>query len=283
MSEKLTSEGLGPVGAVASAALHGTCDGIRSRERPILFRPELVREILAGRKTVTRRPVKPQPEHDPFPCYWVGSGWSHRSLGDRTPDNDSCTCREIRCPYNADRLWVRETWSELAPHHFNEPGLPRDALSDRYGTPRRNGAAYLADSLNRHGVEDGDGKVCRLELGYRWRPGIHMPRWACRLVLAVVSVRVERLQDITEEDAAAEGVGSRAAFVEKWNTLYGGTPFFSQFNPWVWRVEFSRTTAVQPEPSPPHATADRVTKASEAISPSVNDGAARRDETGGAE
>lgn len=137
------------------------------REKPILFKPEMVRAILSGQKTQTRRLHKGKP--------------SRIEVG--------------------DILWVRETFCELDKHHWNDPTLRREAIENRYGYPRVNAFAYKAECGR-------ESERCREELGYRWKPSIHMPRVAARLFLQVTAVRSESLHDITEADAIAEGMNT---------------------------------------------------------------------------
>lgn len=186
-----------------------------SRERPILFSGKMVRSILAGTKTQTRRLVKPPP---PLP-----SGW-------RAPEF-SVAGRDYRCPYGrpGDTLWVRETWrltrdlDRLAPSHCAPP---------------------LAIKYEADGYETSIGDV---RFG-RLRPSIHMPRWASRITLRVTEVRVERLQDISEEDARADGIYSawpavghsaRALFRSLWDDINAKRAPWAT-NPWVWVVSFER-------------------------------------------
>lgn len=214
-------------------------------ERPILFSGEMVRAILAGRKTQTRRLMKPQPE--------VGPG-GHVGLRDRAlvfwalDSGESSWFVRSRCPFGGvgDRLWVRETWS-------------RAQFEDRGKLETR--TVYRADF-----PEDYDG----FGIG-RWYPSIHMKRADSRLLLEVTGARVERLQDITAADAVAEGAqrfeagslapsrlgGSGAgwsmrspanhgqllgspqmAFANLWNALNGADAWDA--NPWVWVVSFQR-------------------------------------------
>lgn len=159
----------------------------QSKERPILFSGPMVRAIIEGRKTQTRRIVKPQPTFD-------GKWWVHKGYACNDED-------EFRgglpffsdCPYGhvGDRLWVRETWAQVE-------GPP--------GVIHVGHVLYRADACDNSGKRwssvrpgDPDGEV-------RWKPSIHMPRWASRLTLDVTGIRAERLQDISEEDAIAEGV-----------------------------------------------------------------------------
>jgi hypothetical protein len=174
------------------------------RERPILFSAPMVRALLAGTKTQTRRIVKGGiPFDDDFEI--------------------------VASPYGdpGDRLWVREShwWFKDEPD---------------------NSCGYYPPKLTREDVEyraDGDDgrKV--------WRPSIHMPRWASRITLEVTGVRVERLQDISEADARAEGVEPNAfertadnygsvLYRRLWESING--PGSWDANPWVWVVEFRR-------------------------------------------
>ena len=179
------------------------------KERPILFSAPMVLALIAGTKTQTRRLVKTPAS----PA--TGFDWS------------SCLCREIakcdqpcvRCgaiagpsPYGTpgDRLWVRETFA---------PSDTDDARAGRW--------EYRADNHD--------------PLCMKWRPSIFMPRRASRLTLEVTGVRVERLQEISEADAIAEGVGYHVggpvlAYRTLWKSINGAGSW--KANPWVWRIEF---------------------------------------------
>lgn len=235
-------------------------------ERPILFSGRLVRAILEGRKSQTRRVIQPQPEeatsdgligHPKLAGYFAPHVFGH------------CMAKLADCPYGrpGDRLWVRETWALGNP------------LSDGSQSQR---VAYRADG--RWGAWCGDGEGGRLFLphgyvaghapaasardargnwvglgafGDRWRPSIHMPRWASRIDLEVTGIRVERLADITEEDAKAEGVAEPAiagrlypsgraapirsyvrAFADLWDGINAKRGFGWAANPWLWVVDF---------------------------------------------
>ncbi len=207
------------------------------KERPIIFSAPMVRAILEGRKTVTRLGVKPQPEGH----YWEwvpGYVGEYRHEGDnlwhfahRIPQNPQWDCeRQIRCPYGqpGDRLWVRETWC-----------YAWDDEREGWTDPER--YCYRADGVEVINVDDSECSP--------WKPSIHMPRRASRITLEVTGVRVERLQDISDEQALAEGVdrtnalykgNSRRLFADLWDSING---FGScAVNPWVWVVEFKRLT-----------------------------------------
>lgn len=205
------------------------------KERPILFTGPMVRAILEGRKTVTRRVVKPQPD---FLGSMVDPNTPFKTL-------DAGLHARITCPYGepGDRLWVREAWAADAQVDAIAPS----DLSQ--GEP----IWYSADlSVRQTG--------CSMISKGRVRPSIHMPRWASRILLELTAVRVERLQDISEEQALAEGVRgepcdharqacadigcwgdtAKGAFGFLWESLNGEGSWAE--NPWVWVVEFKRVT-----------------------------------------
>lgn len=187
------------------------------RERPILFSGPMVRALLAGTKTQTRRIAKPIKHPDLGNLYDAGA-----FVLEREPQH----VIDRACPYGkpGDRLWVRETWA------FGIHAMA--AKRDEDGP-----FVYAAD-----GTTQG-------RLGDRWRPSIHMPRNACRLVLEIGGVRIERLQAISEADSWAEGIPSKGlqfydgrpatakdAFESLWNEINGPAAWAA--NPWVWVVEF---------------------------------------------
>jgi len=211
------------------------------KERPILFSGEMVRAILEGRKTQTRRVIKP---HPPLSEWGITKPWSVSAF---QVGRLFCpgTTREYKCPYGepGDRLWVRETWAYCSKCSHKQPEKPE-------------GVIYKAD---------GDGfstcHVCdpkSMQPDYRWRPSIFMPRWASRITLEVKDVRVERVQDITESDAEAEGctpweyqhvdpgtgehlgneLSYRLGFHYLWDSINAKRGYGWDTNPWVWVVEF---------------------------------------------
>lgn len=217
-------------------------------EKPILFSRSMVQAILAGRKTQTRRVVTPQPRTD---LQW--GGWLLDTTGDQK--HIGCACwnndrdgistdnQYVRCPYGqpGDRLWVRETFAS-APNGFVYK------------------ASFPDDGFGSQVVDMGTGEMIPLI----WKPSIHMPRAACRITLDVVSVRVERLQAITRDDAKAEGTSSIwrwdasrkpelhrrgllnpyiANYSVLWDEINAGRGFGWDTNPWVWVVEFKVVTA----------------------------------------
>lgn len=235
---------------------------------PILFSAPLVRAILDGSKTQTRRVAKPQPPQnrdflgsDFGVCRSVADGIKMFSQNDypRLPKHptdwdlvgsvgvarDAGFPMTYRSPWGGagDRIWVRETW------------YCDDFTSERRVTsePTKAQAAEWRESLyfradGEPDFEGGDGPV-------PWKPSIHMPRWASRLTLEIVDVRLEQLQSITDADALAEGISrdtvidlaaaigrepgaARRGFQALWDGIYGGTSSVWEKNCWVWAVSF---------------------------------------------
>lgn len=201
---------------------------IEMKERPILFSGAMVRAILAGRKIQTRRVVKEQDLVE-F-CEETGEFIFAHSR--ECPNFCDYACGGLPCPYGkvGDRLWVRETW---APASSFDPSP-------------ETGAVYRADH---YGVE----------VDWKWKPSIHMPRWASRIMLEITGVRVERLQEIGKDgrhasDVKAEGLTEEnwlhlakffhaddcpaIAFSQLWESINGKGSW--SLNPWVWVVEFKR-------------------------------------------
>jgi len=225
------------------------------KERPILFNAAMVRAIQAGRKTVTRRAIKHQPDvpvtdaiarrdypHGPATADWY---WrpKHGHLNGMPRHG-----WDFQCPYGqvGDRLWVRETYLDLRGTGIEHRPTP-DSPLQRY--------VYGADLVPGSFADE-----TRKDYGLKWKPSIHMPRAACRLLLEITAVRVERLQAITAAQAEAEGVDAamcqqyletspsrhecKAAAVHGFAGLWADTGGDWAGNPWVWVVEFKR---VQPE------------------------------------
>lgn len=192
-------------------------------EHPILFSGPMVRAILEGRKTMTRRVIKP-PYEDFFDEWWYAGAHHPQAtfmcVSDRTVSQREY--KTIRCPYGVpgDRLWVREAWK------------PNDQCSC-YDTCYCPAILYRADYTHDLLAE------WKAEGDKGWKPSIHMPRWASRLLLENRRVVPQRLHDITEEDARAEGVSCVAAFRELWDSINGKRSPWDK-NDWVWAVTFRR-------------------------------------------
>lgn len=214
-----------------------------TRERPILFSAPMVREIRADRKWQTRRLLGLR---EFGPSTTPGFAWTFR---DRRLIWNDYTHKEFLaskwCRYHVgDRLWVKETHARFAVGE----GLDR---------PVQECVAYRATSDSDGGVDytNGRGEVMHHRVT-KWTPSIFMPRWASRIQLEVTEVRVQRLQDISEDDARAEGVDevkdkvptARDAFRLLWESINGDrAPWTSNrapwaSNPWVFAVSFRRLT-----------------------------------------
>ncbi|WP_285409265.1 hypothetical protein [Pseudomonas sp. FR229a] len=252
------------------------------KERPILFSAPMVRAILDGRKTVTRRPVKgwQVPTEDTT----VAAGERHRwmAIAQRDPrygfgvfgPTEAECAKELEefapCPYGrrGERLWVREAWQDVHPvqviDRYSQPG--------RAGIPGPPGVTYQTiyradgDYPPVHYTHEHPYRCLEPDPnhGFRgaansgwtgWTPSIHMPRWACRIVLEITDVRVERLQDISRADIRAEGLqcppelasddvspNYRDWYPAAWKELWNSTGGDWDANPWVWVVEFKRVT-----------------------------------------
>ncbi|MCB6776376.1 MULTISPECIES: hypothetical protein [Citrobacter] len=217
----------------------------KTTERPMIFNGEMVRAILDGRKTQTRRVMKTQPEPSKTRegDYWFPSKKLECMVhvSDIVPCNSPIAdChlffQEHCCPFGAagDRIWVRETWAEACA------GAPELQLY-RANYPTHVPSHYE----NVPPAEE-----------IRWTPSIHMPRWASRILLEITDVRVERLNAISQANAIAEGAPpshpsidcvsqeygfpdfSRSWFGQTWQHIYGEGSW--QANPWVWVIEFKR-------------------------------------------
>lgn len=208
------------------------------KERGMIFNGEMVRAILDDRKTQTRRIINPQPSLTRSGFFWKGSYYGAGSSDAETNRNFA----HVACPHGkpGDRLWVRETFAT--------------------GLSTKSTLAYRA-THKRQDLEDGFYDTIK------WTPSIHMPRWASRITLEITSVWVERLNDISKEDAVAEGIktgccgnetnwrdafyvpgdkqpylNAATAYGYLWKSIYGDESW--QANPWVWAVEFRRVEGV---------------------------------------
>lgn len=208
------------------------------KERPILFSGAMVRAILDGRKTQTRRVLKVQPPADTFRMdtyhhpdgqhyFWA---WKEAFSGCELHTGWEPIC----CPYGqpGDRLWVREAFMHEPADYCWEASV---SIPVRPAT-----TIYRADS-----------DPCGEAKGCGWKPSIHMPRSLSRITLEITGVRVERLNDCSEEDARAEGVGplrsdgrmqngapASDGYADLWERINGAGSWAA--NPWVWVVEFKR-------------------------------------------
>ncbi len=222
------------------------------KEHPIIFNTAMVQAILAGRKTQTRRIIKPQPDlfymEEERDDYSVAVGKYCPVMVDEKneveyPGDEIFGAYTtdgvwgVKCPYGeaGDRLWVRETWSPWADE---ESQLAAMGENDK--------CLYKADY--RTGCPP-------LEIGgdYHWHPSIHMPREYSRIDLEITDIRAERLQDISEADIKAEGISPytfargvlsdnppefRWAFIKLWDSINAKRGYGWEANPWVWPIKF---------------------------------------------
>lgn len=226
------------------------------KERPMIFNAEMVRALLSGRKTQTRRIIKPQPEATLSGS--LSGKWLSRPLnGLLLPKIEDIA---IHCPFGAvgDRIWVRESFYEHG--HYEGGGYDPE---DSYFVSEKQ-VLYPADGVKRPSQRERDDF-------WLSRPSIHMPRWASRILLEITGVRVERLNAISPEDAESEGLERTnftgfgdepglpsypepdvyfdplkkqwkeyppEAFAGLWEYIYGEGSW--QANPWVWVIAFRR-------------------------------------------
>lgn len=238
------------------------------KERGMIFNGEMVQALLDGRKTQTRRIMKAQPSEHFTPMNMaLETDYKARWYTPGIVDKDGYlqpAGKEVfgvadenegySCPFGAvgDRIWVRETWGVVS-HELDEDGRIQPWTPDRpaaaiHEMPFGNGyysghAIYAADGDFTWGDDDGyeDGRSC-------WKPSIHMPRAASRILLEITDVRVERLQSITLGDICKEvGCGlydfrpatyGFQVWEELWKSIYGAENW--QANPWVWVISFKR-------------------------------------------
>ena len=221
------------------------------KERPILFSAPMVQAILEGKKTQTRRVIKPQPK-----LIELIDGSHSFAVQKSKGIYNGLGMKEMveQCPYGqvGDQLWVREAWGYHDPDGTGEDfESPACGTSSEYMLHQENETllnfwlrriAYRATfKYPRHGIGPDAPK--------KWRPSIHMPRWASRIQLEITKIRVERLNDISEDDAIAEGITyaqlpnniqdaerAKTWYRGLWATINGAESW--QVNPWVWVVEF---------------------------------------------
>lgn len=235
------------------------------RERPILFSGAMVRALLSGAKTQTRRAVKRQFAANAEPAEMAAtneSGWQisgHSGVWwDDTAGNPD---EAIRCPFGApgDKLWVREawridSWDDGCGFWLDYCDGPRKVRLETDPDTAHKLILQTGDELERKRIKPTNGTMYEWAPGdspLRWRPSIHMPRWASRITLEVTSVRVERLKDISPADCVEEGYasppGSRYA-QEELSALDWYRSLWEQINgpgswnaaPWVWVIGFRR-------------------------------------------
>lgn len=209
------------------------------KERPILFSGEMVRAILEGRKTQTRRTIKPQPIYKPeerdggitiAASLIQPQGPQIKSQGGNKPPFGPNIFLSMFQKFKVgERLWVRETWAAWSSFESNGPDEVEGTSKDL--------------------IEQG---LCQAHISYRadhqttanrWRPSIFMPRWASRITLEITNVRVQRLDEISPSDAVAEGMAVDDAIHDYrclWDSLNKKRGLGWDTNPWIWAITFRR-------------------------------------------
>lgn len=242
------------------------------RERPILFSAPMIRALLDGRKTQTRRVIAPQPEP------WA-TGWSWHTRQQRLDRGgfgiaagfgDFGSWIALHCPHGAvgDRLWVRETFTLQTCVDGEEPPFADSRPIRRRPESDWEGLLPLWTQPHYRATDPAPDLCCESEscahcrdhdAGPHWRPSIFMPRWASRILLEIETVRAERVQAIPFYDIRAEGVSCpehdfpdgfctsecptlRSAFVSLWKSLNEKRGYGWDVNPWVWAITFRRVT-----------------------------------------
>lgn len=204
------------------------------KERGMIFNAEMVRALLSGRKTQTRRIMKVQPKSNQLGLLLITDSTKHSDIGKYHWAESNATGNHVRsklfsCPFGAvgDRIWVRETFNSfwVTDEEIEEIQEDISKAADL--------CDYKADYPDSSQPAEG------------WTPSIHMPRWASRILLEIIDVRVERLRSMSQDDARAEGVIAASgpmeaglAFRELWDSIYGEESW--KANPWVWVIEFKR-------------------------------------------
>lgn len=223
-------------------------------EHPIIFSGEMVRAILDGRKTQTRRVIKPQPQWVEKPQWWIlpfpKGRFDHLNFCRREAlEIATLYLAHYCCPYGVpgDTLWVREAFQHFGNAQIGDNPIVAHVKYRADGATLDRGKwENFADTPHQRWWNTGK---------HPWSPSIHMPRWACRLELEVTKVRVERVQEISFKDIHAEGVrgdthpdigmphrdderSARIYFMDLWDSINAKRGFGWDANPFVWVIDF---------------------------------------------
>jgi len=215
------------------------------KERPILFKTDMVRAILDGRKTQTRRVIKEFIGNGRISFYGDRCRFTPkaRGLGDEMKSRDPADI-EVKCPYGqpSELLWVRETFVKFIPRHW----------PPKYG--------YKADMPRKRGAWE-ESEQARKDLGYKWTSPRFMPREASRILLEITDIRVERVQEIDNHESWREGIPAlefwpedmksynpqrhgyleaRDVFAHLWDSINAKREYSWESNPWVWVITFKK-------------------------------------------
>lgn len=209
------------------------------KTRPILFSGPMIRALLSGQKSQTRRVAKNFPD-------WVDhvTPWSDGGVQIWNAADDGMSFRE--CPYGkpGDQLWVRETWRlDFDSGHGAKQADGRYKTDNHYRVVYRAGGEVAFEWVG-YDFEP-DPYIKALGRDDSWRPSIFMPKWASRILLEIVEVRVERLRSISVSDQLAEGATPEKPFGTVWRAINTKPGIRWEDNPWVWAISFRRL-----EPTP---------------------------------
>lgn len=239
----------------------GTVAKMQAKERPIIFSGPMIQAILAGRKTQTRRVVKPQPEHwrcdapgmeDIGGLAWKGRLCEADAFPGRPPKHSDAL--EDLCPYGqpGDLLYVKESWR---PRSWSAEGGWGEIEYRADGSARQVEGPWSFERMFPFDMPPA-----------RWRPSTHMPRWASRITLEITGVRVQRLGEISDEDAIAEGIEPKGvgrdgkprwivyglehlgqvttspawSYERLWDTIHGDGAWVHDKDKWVWAITFRK-------------------------------------------
>jgi hypothetical protein len=213
------------------------------KEHPIIFSGPMIRAILEGRKTQTRRIVKFSSKSISPNGPYVESDGNPESLLTAVHELQKLSTK-LACPYGTigDRLWVRESFARVEPYpqigeRYEMPmGAPVSEVHREYWRKRIAFKADTDESFNQ-----------------KWKPSIHMPRWASRITLEITDIRIERIQEVSDSDAFSEGIQAtvnegqlddgtaKGAFKALWNSINVKRASWES-NPYVWALTFRRIT-----------------------------------------
>ena len=231
----------------------------KTKERPILFSAPMVRAILEGRKTQTRRIIKPQPPAHAIEVF----DWRAPHIAESAKADEGCYYNDMdglhflcECPHGkpGDRIWVRESFSTDIRDPLN---CVIYKATPEYGKYRDTGEVVRSTFPDGTFPTREESERAMLPKFWKGKPSIHMPRWASRITLEITGVRIERLNDISHEDAICEGIepvnpkgwkdyrgtaqkymSPVSSFQSLWFSINGLESW--QSNPWVWVIEFRK-------------------------------------------
>lgn len=215
--------------------------------KPILFNTEMVKAILDGRKTVTRRVVKEKGWDITGQPKWAnGEFWFNVCMENKEENAKTATCHLLKHPYEVgDILYVRETWRKFCAVEKRWLNGESFTCDEHFGFQYKAGEGIKYDDYFIP-FED-EFKSIEYTFDRKWKPSIHMPKEAARIFIRVTDVKVDKLQELTTKDAEKEGIDPRepmfAKFIELWDSTIKPSDIRKYgwyANPYVWVIEFER-------------------------------------------